>query len=105
MSQHLLLDTAELSIGNQSDLQQRDQHVLGQLTLSLGATVEAIVPICCIVVCSYGLKVNAPGCRGQVVLVIQVLSKSSANSCRDLVAALRFSFLKADGRVVSFFTD
>lgn len=67
----LSLDTAELSIGNQSDLQryksallvqQHDRHIEWQLTLPLGASVEAIVPTFYI----FGLdclKVNAPGCR------------------------------------------
>jgi len=30
----------------------------------LGASVEAIVPTFYVVVCSYGLKVNAQGCGG-----------------------------------------
>lgn len=67
---HLLLDTAELSIGNQSDLQrcksallvqQHDQHIEWQLTLPLGTSIEAIVPTFYIVG-SDCLKVNAPGC-------------------------------------------
>ena len=73
MSVCLSLDTAELSIGNQSDLQrcksallvqQHDQHVEWQLTLPLGASVKAIVPTFYIVVGPDCLKVNAPGCWG-----------------------------------------
>ena len=71
LSVGLSLDTAELFIGNQSDLQrcksallvqQHDQHIEWQLTLPLGASVEAIVPTFYIVVGSDCLKVNAPGC-------------------------------------------
>jgi len=73
LSVRLSLDTAELSFGNQFDLQrcksallvqQHDQHIQGQLTLPLGASVEAIVPTFHVVVGSDGLKVNAPGCGG-----------------------------------------